>query len=217
MFSKLYHPLARKKSSGTGSITSEVIKPTTDNDNPLSSDLNSPGKPSHNGPDIDFDNYPEVASKNVYMADLVNHQAYGNHNWSSANATSSGGSPQNPLHAARVSNRRGPLVERQNQRDSQQRFRTEGDSPSMSCEVQSATLTASQGGLKIFQKLSESIMHRKQSTMMKGIFSAPSPDSKFGKIQRRLLETRTSFRLPELPTGTRVKLSICSNWGDFQE
>lgn len=81
-----------------------------------------------------------------------------------------------------------------------------------------SAIRTSQGGLKIFQKLSENLMSRKQSSSLRTSFVKGNGGLGFEEPKLRMQELISRMPnkgiLPELPQGTRMKLIIVTNWGD---
>lgn len=78
-------------------------------------------------------------------------------------------------------------------------------------------IRSSQGGLKIFQKLSDDQIHRKHSTSLRTSFiKAPQVEDLKTRIVR-FLDRIPKQCVPELPKGSKVVISILSNWGDPQQ
>jgi hypothetical protein len=68
-------------------------------------------------------------------------------------------------------------------------------------------------GLKIFQKLSESIIAKKNSASLRSSFNRSTAFIEKVKGLKEALEFGGIVTIPELPVGRRLRIKILSNWG----
>lgn len=195
LFSKVYHPLERKKTDGDNLIRD--ISNLDDNILSNRTIVDGERRGSYGQGLTDYGLPPHPSRKSLYMADLLKR------NMSMTGKTINSEKKQ-------PNRSRGPLVERisfigdydaQNERNSKV---DEGN-----------VMITSFGGLKIFQKVSEDIIQKKNGASLRTSFANQSSRQKsctelMGLIQQPMI-------IPELPQGYTLKLTLWSNWGDADE
>jgi hypothetical protein len=195
LFSKLYYPLERKKTDG-GSLIRDI---SNTEDNLLSNRTMAEGDKgfSYGQGLTDYGLPPHPSRKSLYMVDLLKRNL-------STTVKTSTTDKKNP------SKSRGPLVER---------ISFVGDfagpddkSPK---ENNIPELRTSFGGLKIFQKVSEDIIHKKNGPSLRTSFSSQNQWPK--SVVDLLGGVSAGAQIPELPEGSKLKIALWSNWGDPEE
>lgn len=195
LFSKLYYPLERKKTDA-GSLIRDI---SNTEDNLLSNRTMADAERGHSyGQGMtDYGLPPHPSRKSLYMVDLLKRNL---------STTSKTMSTEKKFNAKP----KGPMVERVS-------FIGDfiGLSDKRPANEPPAEARTSIGGLKIFQKVSEDIIHKKNSVSLRSSFAAP------GFLPRDLSDlvakNHDQLVIPDLPQGSILKVCLLSNWGDPEE
>jgi hypothetical protein len=195
LFSKLYFPLERKRTD-EGSLVRDISN--LDELAQSNRTMVDGGKEQYYDQGMpDYGLPPHPSRKSLYMVDLLKR----NMSMNSKTSTTE----------KKLQNKsKGPLVDRVS-------FIGEIDSMNASSPkfLDSGGLRTSGGALKIFQKVSEDIVQKKNSASLRTSFGGKSFRQK--SVSEFLGVMQNTYTIPELPAGSSFKITLWSNWGDSEE